>query len=195
VKKAPPTIPTAAAAGKEADFATLRPFQLKSQLKTRNLPVDGTKEEMVERLEAYERGEYEPPAPAAGAVMAGGVVAGAGGGEFAGCTMRAVKAPPLQAEVEKSSRLGNLKKGDEFVVLESAVDAAGTTRLRLDRGWVSLTNTNGAALVERVAAPGAAAVAAAAPAATPASPRPALSGDPFKDGMAVRRVRWDVGHY
>ena len=51
VKKAPPTIPTAAAAGKEVDFATLRPFQLKSQLKTRNLPVDGTTEEMVERLQ------------------------------------------------------------------------------------------------------------------------------------------------
>ena len=191
MKKAPPTIPTAAAAGKEVDFATLRPFQLKSQLKTRNLPVDGTKEEMVARLEAYERGEYEPPAPAAGAA-----VAGAGGGEFAGCTMRAVKAPAVKAEAdEQSARVGNLKKGDEFVVLESAVDAAGTTRLRLDRGWVSLTNTNGAALAERVAAPGAAAVAAAAPAATPASPRPALSGDPFKDGMAVRRVRWDVEHY
>jgi GTPase SAR1 family protein len=58
----PPGSP-AAAAGTEVDFATLPGnvyIQLKSQLKTRNLLVDGTNEEMVARLEAYERGEYEP---------------------------------------------------------------------------------------------------------------------------------------
>jgi hypothetical protein len=69
--------------------------------------------------------------------------------------MVALKAPPIRADIgEKSARTGNLKKGEEFVVLEVAVaPETGATRLRTDRGWINLESKTGDRMVAEVSAP------------------------------------------
>eukprot|EP01052_Picozoa_sp_SAG31_P032322 SAG31_NODE_3532_length_4150_cov_1.181437_2_plen_564_part_01 len=65
-----------------------------------------------------------------------------------GYTMIAVKSPAIRAEIaETSARLGNLKRGERFVVLETATTVNGSERLRMERGWISRKSIVGDSLV------------------------------------------------
>eukprot|EP01052_Picozoa_sp_SAG31_P025159 SAG31_NODE_2191_length_6228_cov_2.962806_3_plen_780_part_00 len=66
-----------------------------------------------------------------------------------GHTMVAVKAPPIRAGIDdKSARRGNLKKGEKFVVLETASTVDGVERLRMERGWISRKSKAGDDMVQ-----------------------------------------------
>ena len=125
----------------------MRPFQLKKELRTRRLDQEGTKEELAQRLKDYAAGKISPPdLEKTPEQIASALV---------GCTLRALKAPPLKATSEESSsRAGNLKKGEEVVVTEYVVLNPGSeepvVRLRCDRGWFSLNNKKGEPMLENL---------------------------------------------
>ena len=115
--------------------------------------------------------KLEPePAPAAGLPAVGSL-------------MRALKAPPVRvALAESSARSGNLRKGEEFKVLEAAVSPeTGEARVRLSKGWVSLASKSGIPLAEPMAGVEGAAPSHAAVDAGSLAPRP--------PGMDLRLLR------
>eukprot|EP01050_Picozoa_sp_SAG11_P003140 SAG11_NODE_171_length_13596_cov_15.767356_10_plen_178_part_00 len=72
----------------------------------------------------------------------------------AGMRMRALKPAPYHGDSAMAAkRLGNLKRGEVFVITETSVDGStdgSISRVRLDRGWVSLHSKAGALLLEAV---------------------------------------------
>ena len=49
-----------------------------------------------------------------------------------------------------SEKVGTIKKGEEVLCYEERENENGVTRVRFDRGWVSLTSTSGDVILEAV---------------------------------------------
>jgi hypothetical protein len=115
------------------DLGTMRPFQLKQELKKRRLPSEGSTEQLLGRLRDFGAGKISPEPTSEQLAQS-----------LVGSTVRAVKAPALKVSAdEKSKRCGNLKKGEEVVVLQANVMAGGAIRLRCEQGWISMKSKTG----------------------------------------------------
>ena len=68
-------------------------------------------------------------------------------------SIRALRGGIIRAGVEpESPKVGNLGKGEVFEVLEKGVSSGGTNRIRMARGWVSMTAKSGKPLCVQEAA-------------------------------------------